>query len=121
VMEMSRFGRRGPGGWHGDREDEQRRQETFGLLQKSPHRSNPGCFLIVALKDYKHVAGVFPTDAGDRYPHGTRASQARVQVGVIGKTLMLASIGIATGTVASFMIPTRRASRIHPMIALRNS
>jgi ABC-type antimicrobial peptide transport system permease subunit len=40
---------------------------------------------------------------------------------VIGKTLMLASIGIATGTVASFMIPTRRASRIHPMIALRNS
>jgi predicted permease len=85
------------------------------------------------------------------------ASQARVQVSVIGKTLMLASIGIATGTVASFMIsnlmasllfgttardggtflcmilllllvsvvagyiPARRASRIHPMIALRNS
>jgi predicted permease len=85
------------------------------------------------------------------------ASQARVQVGVIGKTLMLASIGIATGTVASFMIsnlmasllfgttardggtflcmillllvvsvvagyiPARRASRIHPMIALRNN
>jgi predicted permease len=85
------------------------------------------------------------------------ASQARVQVGVIGKTLVLASIGIATGTVASFMIanlmasllfgttardggtflimilllllvsvvagyiPARRASRIHPMIALRNS
>jgi predicted permease len=85
------------------------------------------------------------------------ASQARVQVGVIGKTLLLASIGIATGTVASFMIanlmasllfgttardggtflimilllllvsvvagyiPARRASRIHPMIALRNS
>jgi predicted permease len=85
------------------------------------------------------------------------ASQTRVQVGVIGKTLLLASIGIATGTVASFMlanlmasllfgttardggtfvgmilllllvsvvagyIPARRASRIHPMIALRNS
>ena len=85
------------------------------------------------------------------------ASQARVQVSVIGKTLILASIGIATGTVASFMIsnlmasllfgttardggtflcmilllllvsvvagyiPARRASRIHPMIALRNS
>jgi ABC-type antimicrobial peptide transport system permease subunit len=85
------------------------------------------------------------------------ASQGRVQVGVIGKTLMLASIGIATGTVASFMlanlmasllfgttardgdtflgmilllllvsvvagyIPARRASRIHPMIALRNN
>jgi predicted permease len=85
------------------------------------------------------------------------ASQARVQVGVIGKTLLLASIGIATGTVASFMIsnlmasllfgttardggtflsmilllllvsvvagyiPARRASRIHPMIALRNN
>jgi predicted permease len=85
------------------------------------------------------------------------ASQATVQVSVIGKTLMLASIGIATGTVASFMIsnlmasllfgttardggtflcmilllllvsvvagyiPARRASRIHPMIALRNS
>jgi predicted permease len=85
------------------------------------------------------------------------ASQGRVQAGVIGKTLLLASIGIATGTVASFMIsnlmasllfgttardggtflcmilllllvsvvagyiPARRASRIHPMIALRNS
>jgi predicted permease len=85
------------------------------------------------------------------------ASQARVQAGVIGKTLMLASIGIATGTVASFMlanlmasllfgttardrgtflcmilllllvsvvagyIPARRASRIHPMNALRNN
>ena len=85
------------------------------------------------------------------------ASQARVQVGVIGKTLLLASIGIATGTVASFLLanlmasllfgttvrdggtflimilllllvsllagylPARRASRIHPMIALRNN
>jgi len=84
------------------------------------------------------------------------ASRGRVQLGVIGKTLLLASIGIATGTVASFMIsnlmasllfgtaatdgatfvgmilllllvsvvagyvPARRASRIHPMIALRN-
>ena len=85
------------------------------------------------------------------------ASQARVQAGLIGRTLLLASIGIATGTVASFMIanliasllfgtpardggtflsmifllllvallagylPARRASRIHPMIALRNN
>ena len=85
------------------------------------------------------------------------ASQARVQAGVIGRTLLLASIGIATGTVASFTIanliasllfgtpardggtfltmifllllvallagylPARRASRIHPMIALRNN
>ena len=85
------------------------------------------------------------------------ATQARVQAGVIGKTLLLASIGIATGTVASLMIanliasllfgttardggtflsmilllllvsllagylPARRASRIHPMIALRNN
>jgi ABC-type antimicrobial peptide transport system permease subunit len=85
------------------------------------------------------------------------AGQGRVQAGVIGKTLLLASVGIATGTVASFMIsnlmasllfgttardggtflcmilllllvsvvagyiPARRASRIHPMIALRNS
>jgi predicted permease len=85
------------------------------------------------------------------------ASQGRVQLGVIGRTLLLASVGIATGTVASFMIsnliasllfgttardggtflcmilllllvsvvagyiPARRASRIHPMIALRNS
>jgi ABC-type antimicrobial peptide transport system permease subunit len=84
------------------------------------------------------------------------ASQARVQLGVLGKTLLLASMGIATGTVASLMvanliasllfatkatdqptflimimllllvallagyIPARRASRIHPMIALRN-
>ncbi|HXP11843.1 MAG TPA: ABC transporter permease [Acidobacteriaceae bacterium] len=85
------------------------------------------------------------------------ATQARVQAGVLGKTLLLASIGIATGTVASLVIanliasllfgttardegtflamilllllvsllagylPARRASRIHPMIALRNN
>jgi predicted permease len=85
------------------------------------------------------------------------ASQARVQMAVIGKTLFLALIGIATGTVASvaianliasllygtpptdritflFMIsllllvallagyiPARRASRINPMVALRNN
>ncbi len=85
------------------------------------------------------------------------ASQARVQWSVIWKTLMLALIGIATGTVASLMIahliasllfatpatdlstflsmillllmvallagyiPARRASRINPMIALRNN
>jgi predicted permease len=85
------------------------------------------------------------------------ATQARVQAGVLGKTLVLASIGIATGTVASLVIanliasllfgttardggtflvmilllllvsllagylPARRASRIHPMIALRNN
>jgi predicted permease len=85
------------------------------------------------------------------------ASQARVQWSVIWRTLMLALIGIATGTVASLMIahliasllfatpatdlstflsmilllltvallagyiPARRASRINPMIALRNN
>ena len=85
------------------------------------------------------------------------ASQARVQWSVIWKTLTLALIGIATGTVASLMIahliasllfatpatdlstflsmillllmvallagyiPARRASRINPMIALRNN
>jgi predicted permease len=85
------------------------------------------------------------------------ASQARVQWTVIAKTLRLALLGIATGTVASFMIgnliasllygtpatdratflsmillltvvallagyiPARRASRIDPMIALRNN
>jgi predicted permease len=85
------------------------------------------------------------------------ASQARVQLVVIWKTMRLALIGIATGTVASFLsvhliatllfgtpatdrvtflsmilllltvallagyIPARRASRINPMIALRNS
>ena len=85
------------------------------------------------------------------------ASQGRVQMAVIGKTLLLALIGIATGTVASFAIssliasllfgtratdqatflsmilllllvallagyiPARRASRINPMIALRNN
>ena len=32
VMEMGRFGRRAPGSWHRGREDEERRQETFGLL-----------------------------------------------------------------------------------------
>jgi predicted permease len=85
------------------------------------------------------------------------ASQARVQMGVIWKTMLLALIGIVTGTVASFMtanliasllfgipatdqatflsmillllmvalfagyIPARRASRVNPMIALRNN
>jgi predicted permease len=85
------------------------------------------------------------------------ASQARVQWSVIWKTLTLALVGIATGTVASLMIahliasllfatpatdlstflsmilllllvallagyiPARRASRINPMIALRNN
>jgi len=84
------------------------------------------------------------------------ASQGRVQLAVIGKTLLLALIGIATGTVASLAIadliasllfgtpatdratflsmtllllmvallagyiPARRASRINPMVALRN-
>jgi predicted permease len=85
------------------------------------------------------------------------ASQARVQLGVIGKTLRLALVGSATGTVAALVIahlivsllyatpatdratylsmilllllvsllagylPARRASRIHPVIALRNN
>jgi predicted permease len=85
------------------------------------------------------------------------ASQGRVQLAVIGKTLLLALIGIVAGTVASLAIadliasllygtkatdgatflsmtllllfvallagyiPARRASRIHPMIALRNN
>ena len=85
------------------------------------------------------------------------ASQGRVQLAVIGKTLLLALIGIATGTVASLAIsnliasllfgteatdratflsmtllllivallagyiPARRASRINPMVALRNN
>jgi predicted permease len=85
------------------------------------------------------------------------ASQGRVQLAVIGKTLLLAVIGIFAGTVASLAIadliasllygtkatdgatflsmtllllfvallagyiPARRASRIHPMIALRNN
>jgi predicted permease len=85
------------------------------------------------------------------------ASQGRVQLAVIGKTLLLALIGIFAGTVASLAIadliasllygtkatdgatflsmtllllfvallagyiPARRASRIHPMIALRNN
>jgi ABC-type antimicrobial peptide transport system permease subunit len=85
------------------------------------------------------------------------ATQGRVQMTVIGKTLLLALIGIATGTLASFAIssliasllfgtkatdgatflgmillllavallagylPARRASRINPMVALRNN
>jgi predicted permease len=85
------------------------------------------------------------------------ATQGRVQMAVIGKTLLLALLGIATGTVASFAIssliasllfgtkatdgatflgmillllsvallagylPARRASRINPMVALRNN
>ncbi len=85
------------------------------------------------------------------------ASQARVQLAVIAKTMGLAAIGIALGTLASFLtasliasllygtaatdretfvgmilllgmvalvagyIPARRASRINPMIALRNN
>ena len=85
------------------------------------------------------------------------ATQGRVQLAVIGKTLSLAVAGIATGTVASLAtahliasllfgtpatdhttfvatvlllllvallagyIPARRASRINPMIALRNN
>jgi ABC-type antimicrobial peptide transport system permease subunit len=85
------------------------------------------------------------------------ASQGRVQLAVIGKTLLLALIGIFAGTVASLAIadliasllygtkatdgatflsmillllsvallagyiPARRASRIHPMVALRNN
>ena len=85
------------------------------------------------------------------------ASQGRVQLAVIGKTMLLALIGIATGTVACLAIanliasllygtqatdratfvsmillllmvalvagyiPARRASRINPMVALRNN
>lgn len=85
------------------------------------------------------------------------ASQRRVQLAVIARTLRLAVIGIALGTVASYgignliasllygtqatdrdtflgmicllavvalvagYIPARRASRIHPMVALRNN
>jgi predicted permease len=85
------------------------------------------------------------------------ASQGRVQLGVLAKTLWLAGLGIGLGTVASFAIgsliasllygtqatdratfagmilllaavallagylPARRASRINPMVALRNS
>jgi predicted permease len=85
------------------------------------------------------------------------STPGRVQFGVISKTLRLALIGIAVGTVASFAvakgiasllfgteptdpatflgmvillsvvafvagyIPARRASRIHPMVALRNN
>src|SRR6202522_2715163 len=85
------------------------------------------------------------------------ASQGRVQLAVIGKTMLLALIGIATGTAASLAIsnliasllfgtaatdrrtflslislllvvallagylPARRASRINPMVALRNN
>jgi predicted permease len=85
------------------------------------------------------------------------ASQGRVQLGVIGKTMLLALMGIVTGTVASLAvanliasllfgtaatdgatflsmtllllmvallagyIPARRASRINPMVALRNN
>jgi ABC-type antimicrobial peptide transport system permease subunit len=85
------------------------------------------------------------------------ASQRRVQLAVIGKTMLLALIGIATGTAASLAVanliasllfgtaatdrgtflsmtslllvvallagylPARRASRINPMVALRNN
>jgi predicted permease len=85
------------------------------------------------------------------------ASQQRVQLGVLARTLRLAVVGIALGTVASYGIgsliasllygteatdrvtflcmivllggvalaagylPARRASRIHPMVALRNN
>jgi ABC-type antimicrobial peptide transport system permease subunit len=85
------------------------------------------------------------------------ATQARVQFGVIGKTLQLALLGIVVGAIASFItakgiasllfgttptdmptfagtmlllamvalaagyIPARRASRVDPMTALRNS
>jgi predicted permease len=85
------------------------------------------------------------------------ASQGRVQFGVLARTLRLAVVGIALGTVASYGIgsliasllygteatdrvtflcmilllggvalaagylPARRASRIHPMVALRNN
>jgi predicted permease len=85
------------------------------------------------------------------------ATQGRVQLGIIARTLILALLGIATGAIASFAIsglissllfgttatdpavfvviglllttvallagyiPARRASRINPMIALRNN
>jgi predicted permease len=85
------------------------------------------------------------------------ASQQRVQLGVLARTLRLAVVGIALGTIASYGIgsliasllygtqttdrvtflcmivllggvalaagylPARRASRIHPMVALRNN
>jgi ABC-type antimicrobial peptide transport system permease subunit len=85
------------------------------------------------------------------------ATVARVQLGVIGKTIRLALIGIAAGSAGSFLVargiaallfgtaptdpatfagvilllgfvallagylPARRASRINPMVALRNN
>jgi ABC-type antimicrobial peptide transport system permease subunit len=85
------------------------------------------------------------------------ATMAQVQLGVMGKTLLLALVGIATGSIASLVVaraiaallfgttptdpvtfaavmvtlamvaffagylPARKASRIDPMVALRNN
>lgn len=39
---------------------------------------------------------------------------------VVGNSMLLISVGVATGLVAASLIPARRAALVDPMVALRN-